>query len=307
MAKVYRPYFPEQDFLLPPSLREWLPEDHLSYFVSEMIDQLDLCAIEKHYESEQRAYPPYHPRMMTKLLVYGYCVGVFSSRKLEKRLLEDVAFRVLAAGNEPDFRTISEFRRIHLKALEGLFAEVLRLALKLGAMKLGQVAVGGTKIKANASRRTAMSHGRIEEAEKRLREEARRLLSEAEQADKVENKGYGRTNRGDELPAELARRESRLMRIAEAKRELEERARAEDEKKKKADKSGKRGSGPGGTTRRRSTVNPKPNAQHNFTDSESRIIKSPDRFVRADSAQVALAPELPLIIGRAVTELDTDK
>jgi transposase len=126
MAKSYRPYFPEQDFLLPPSLREWLPENHLAYFVSEMIDQLDLSAIESYYEREERGYPPYHPRMMTKLLVYGYCVGVFSSRKLEKRVIEDIGFRVLAAGNEPDFRTISEFRRIHLKALEGLFEQVLR-------------------------------------------------------------------------------------------------------------------------------------------------------------------------------------
>src|ERR1039458_10143413 len=121
MAKTYRPYVPEQDLLLPPSLRDWLPEKHLAYFVSDLIDQLDLRAIEAHYEREDRGYPPYHPRMMTKLLVYGYCVGVFSSRRLEKRLTEDVAFRVLAAGNTPNFRTLSEFRRIHLEALEGLF------------------------------------------------------------------------------------------------------------------------------------------------------------------------------------------
>src|SRR5208283_4876593 len=124
MAKVYRPYFPEQDFLLPPSLREWLPESHLAYFVSDMIDQLDLSAIEGHYEREERGQPPYHPRMMTKVLVYGYCVGVFSSRRMQKKLSEDVGFRVLAAGNQPDFRTISDFRRIHLEALEGLFQQV---------------------------------------------------------------------------------------------------------------------------------------------------------------------------------------
>jgi transposase len=134
MAKVYRPYFPEQDFLLPPSLREWLSEDHLAYFVSDLIDQLDLSQIEQHYEREERGYPPYHPRMMAKVLVYGYCVGVFSSRRIEKRLAEDVAFRVLAVGNEPDFRTISEFRRIH-QALEGLFVQVLQLALKLGVSR----------------------------------------------------------------------------------------------------------------------------------------------------------------------------
>ncbi len=215
MAKVYRPYFPEQDFLLPPSLREWLPEDHLSYFVSDLLDQLDLSQIEQHYEREERGYPPYHPRMMTEVLVYGYCVGVFSSRRLEKRLSEDIAFRVLAAGNEPDFRTISEFRRIHLKALEGLFVQVLQLALKLGAMKLGRVAIDGTKIKANASKHKAMSYERMLREEQRLREEVKQLLAEAEQTDKDEDKRYGRNRRGDELPAELGRREERLKRIAE--------------------------------------------------------------------------------------------
>jgi transposase/signal recognition particle subunit SEC65 len=235
MAKVYRPYFPEQEFLLPPSLREWLPESHLAYFVSDMIEQLDLDGIESYYEREQRGYPLYHPRMMTKLLVYGYCVGVFSSRKLEQRLVEDVAFRVLAAGNQPDFRTISEFRRVHLKALDGLFEQVLRLALKLGAMKLGRVAIDGSKVKANASKHKAMSYRRMQEEEKRLRAEARRLLAEAEQIDKDEDKRYGRSSRSDELPAELARRKERLERITEAKRELEERARSEADEKKNPD------------------------------------------------------------------------
>jgi transposase len=165
VAKTYRPYLPEQDLLLPPSLRDWLPGNHLSYFVSDLIDQLDLSAIEGYYEQEERGYPPYHPRMMTKILVYGYCVGVFSSRKLEKRLQEDVAFRVLAAGNEPDFRTISDFRKIHVAALEGLFQQVLRMALQLGAMKLGRVAIDGSKVKANASKHKAMSYRRMKEDE----------------------------------------------------------------------------------------------------------------------------------------------
>ncbi len=292
MAKVYRPYFPEQDFLLPPSLREWLPENHLAYFVSDMVDQLNLGGIEDYYEREQRGYPPYHPRMMTKVLVYGYCVGVFSSRKLEQRLVEDVAFRVLAAGNEPDFRTISEFRRIHLKALEGLFEQVLRLALKLGAMKLGRVAIDGTKIRANASKHKAMSYRRIQEEQKRLREEARRLLAEAEQIDKDEDKRYGRSNRGDELPAELARREDRLQRIAEARRELEERARAEAEEKKDCNAG---------------EATPEPKSQHNFTDPESRIMKGPDGFVQAYNAQIAVEPALQLIVGQAVTQQANDK
>src|SRR5216110_2366822 len=140
MAKTYRPYVPEQDLLLPPSLREWLPEDHLAFFVSDLIDQLDLSAITTVYEDEDRGYPPYHPVMMTKVLVYAYCVGIFSSRRIQRRLAEDVGFRVLAAGNEPDFRTIADFRKTHLAALTGLFEQVLELARATGAPRLGLVA-----------------------------------------------------------------------------------------------------------------------------------------------------------------------
>ena len=308
MAKVYRPYFPEQDFLLPPSLREWLPESHLAYFVSDMMDQLDLSGIEQRYEREDRGHPPYHPRMMSKVLVYGYCVGVFSSRRLERRLIEDVAFRILAAGNEPDFRTISEFRRIHLKALEGLFVQVLELARKLGAMKLGRVAIDGSKIKANASKHKAMSHERMLREQQRLREEVKRLLAEAEQTDKDEDKHFGRTRRGDELPAELARREQRLQRIAEAREALEQRARAEGEEKRKdknSDKNHKPGAGSG--RRRSSKAEPKPEAQHNFTDPESRIMKGPDGFVQGYNAQIAVEPVLQLIVGQALTQQTNDK
>src|ERR1700684_3261889 len=135
MAKTYRPYLPDQDFLLPPSLRDWLPEDHLVYFVSDLVDQLDLSAITMVYEDEERGYPPYHPVMLTKVLVYAYCVGVFSSRRIERRLAEDVGFRVLAAGNAPNFRTIADFRKLHLATLAGLFEEVLQIALEAGALK----------------------------------------------------------------------------------------------------------------------------------------------------------------------------
>jgi len=306
MAKVYRPYCPEQDFVLPPSLREWLAEDHLAYFVSDLIDQLDLSAIEQHYEREARGYPPYHPRMMTKVPVYGYCVGVFSSRRLEKRLLEDIAFRVPAAGNEPDFRTIADFRRIHLKALEGLFVQVLQLALRLGAMKLGRIAIDGSKVKAyygaptdrsssvgcKASKHKAMSYQRMREDRKRLKEEAGRLLAEAERVDKEEDKRYGRSRRGDGLPAELQRREQRIKPIAEARRELEERARAEAEEKKDP---------------RANEARPEPKAQYNFTDPESRIMKGPDGFVQAYNAQIAVEPALRLIVGQAVTQRADDK
>ena len=200
MAKTYKTYLPEQDLLLPPSLRDWLPENHLAYCGSDVVDQLDLSAIESVYEEEDRGQPPYHPRMMTKILVYGYCVGVFSSRRIQKRLVEDVAFRVLAAGNQPDFRTIADFRKLHLQALEELFQQVLRLVLEVGALKLGSVALDGSKVKANASKHKAMSYGRMGEAEKRLREEARNLLMQAEATDEEEDKRYGRERQGDELP-----------------------------------------------------------------------------------------------------------
>src|ERR1700724_477508 len=148
MAKAYRAYLPEQDLLLPPSLRDWLPENHLAHFVSDVVDQLDLSAVESIYEKEERGQPPYHPRMMTKILLYGYCVGVFSSRRIERKLTEDVGFRILAAGNEPDFRTISDFRKLHLAVLQGLFDQMLQIALRAGTIKLGQVMVNGSKVKA---------------------------------------------------------------------------------------------------------------------------------------------------------------
>src|SRR6202171_4319534 len=178
MAKTYRSYLPDQDFLLPPSLRDWLPEDHLVYFVSDLVDELDLSAITTVYEDEERGYPPYHPVMLTKVLVYAYCVGVFSSRKIQRRLAEDVAFRVLAAGNAPDFRTIADFRKTHLTALRGFFEQVLQLARELGAPRVGRVALDGSKIKANASKHKAMSYGRMREKQQQLREEVQQLLAQ---------------------------------------------------------------------------------------------------------------------------------
>ena len=294
MAKTYRPYLPEQDLLLPPSLRDWLPESHLAYFVSDVIDQVELSAIESYYEQEERGYPPYHPRMMTKILVYGYCVGVFSSRRLQKRLQEDVGFRVLAAGNEPDFRTISDFRKLHLAALDALFQQVLRMALELGARKLGRVAIDGSKLKANASQHQAMSYQRMKEQEARLREEVRRLLQQAEAIDAAEDAEYGSHNVGDELPAELQRREERLGRIRQAKRALEERARAEAEAEGKDDEEATK-------------VKPEAKAQYNFTDPESRIVKGPDGFLQGYNAQIAVEPVLQLIVGQAVTQQANDK
>ena len=291
MAKTYRPYLPEQDLLLPPSLREWLPEDHLAYFVSDLIDQLDLSGITAVYEDEERGYPPYHPVMLTKVLVYAYCVGVFSSRRIQRRLAEDVGFRVLAAGNEPDFRTIADFRKKHLATLKDFFEQVLRLARELGAPRVGRVALDGSKVKANASKHKAMSYGRMREKQQQLRDEVKQLLAQAEAADVAEDAEYGADRRGDELPAELQRRESRLKRIREAKRVLE--ARAKDE----AAAAGQPAE----------SAKPDSNTQYNFTDPESRIMKGPDGFVQAYNVQVAVDEVLQLIVGQAVTQETNDK
>jgi transposase len=290
MAKTFRPYLPEQDLLLPPSLRDWLPEGHLAYFVSDVVDQLDLSAIEGYYEQEERGYPPYHPGMMVKVLVYGYCVGVFSSRKLQKHLQEDVGFRVLAAGNQPDFRTLSDFRKLHLEALQGLFEQVLQMALELGAVKLGRVAIDGSKVKGNASKHKAMSYGRMKEDEKRLKQEVQQLLAEAEGTDVEEDARLGNQS-GDELPAELQRREERLQRIRQAKRALEKRIREE---------AAAKGDDP-------ASSKPEAKAQYNFTDPESRILKGADGFVQGYNAQIAVESETQLIVGQTITQAANDK
>jgi transposase len=294
MAKTYRRYCPDQLLLLPPSLHDWLPENHLAYFVSDVVDQLDLSKIESVYEKEDRGQPPYHPRMMTKVLVYAYCIGIFSSRKIQKRLIEDVAFRVLAAGNEPDFRTISDFRKIHLEALQGLFEQVLRLALTAGAIKLGRVALDGSKIKANASKHKAMSYKRMKEDQRKLRSEVRKLLEQAEAADDEEDTQYGKDKRGDELPEELSRRETRLKRIREAKRVLEERAREEAEQTGKSEEQAEK-------------AKPDDKAQYNFTDPESRMMKGSDGFVQAYNAQAVVEEGSQLIVAQAVTQEANDK
>jgi transposase len=294
MGKAYRPYQPDQDLLLPPSLRDWLPENHLVYFVSDVVDQLDLSAIEALYQEELRGQPPYDPRLMTKLLIYAYSVGVFSSRKIQKRLQEDISFKVLAAGNEPDFRTISDFRKIHLEALEGLLEQVLKISLEAGAMKLGRVALDGTKVKANASKHKAMSYGRMKEKEKQLRAEVKALLEQAEAADQEEDGRRGTGKSGEDLPAELQRRETRLQKIRMAKRALEERAREE------AKAEGK----PGEEVK---AAKPAEKDQYNFTDAESRIMMGADGFVQGYNAQAAVEPRLQLIVGQSVTPATNDK
>ena len=216
MSKTYLPYGPDQQLLLPAALQEWLPDDHLAYFISDVVDQLDLSDITARNEGEPRGGPPYHPRMMVKVLLYGYCVGVSSSRRITQRLHEDIAFRVLAANNTPDFRTISDFRKDNLEALSGLFLQVLILCPQAGLVKLVHVALDGTKVKANASKHKATSYGRMREKEARLVAE---LLQQAQTADEEEDR------RGDELPEESAFREGRLEKIREAMAALNPRRR----------------------------------------------------------------------------------
>jgi transposase len=291
MRKGYRPYLPEQTLLLPPDLKDWLPENHLAYFVSDVVDELDLAAIHAVYEKDPRGQPPYDPRMMTKVLVYAYYVGVYSARKIQQRLSEDVAFRVLAAGNAPDFRTIADFRKMHLETLQGFFEQVLKIALQAGAVKLGRVALDGSKVKANASKHKAMSYQRIEEQEAAIREQVEQLLAQAEATDAAEDAQYGKEKRGDELPQELQRRQSRLERIRQAKQVLEQRAR---EKAKQEGKPPEK-------------AQPQGKDQYNFSDPESRIMKSNEGFVQAYNAQLAVAGELQWIVGQAVTQAGNDK
>ena len=293
MPKGYRTYLPEQDLLLPPSLRQWLAEDHLVYFVSDVVDQLDLSAVHAVYEKEKRGQPPYDPRLMTKLLVYGYCTGVFSSRRIQKRLKEDIPLKVLAAGNEPDFRTISDFRKIHIETLQNLFEQVLAMALECGAIQLGRISLDGTKLKANASKHKAMSYGRMKEKQQQLKQEVKQLLEQAEAADEEEDRRYG-SKRGDELPEELRRRESRLAKIKQARKVVEQRAR---------DKAAEEGKSAAEVR----LAKPEDKDQYNFTDPESRIMKSADGFVQGYNAQAAVEPELLLIVGQSVTEAANDK
>jgi hypothetical protein len=229
--------------------------------------------------------------MLTKVLLYAYCVGVFSSRTIQRRLREDIAFRVLAAENEPDFRTIADCRPRHLVALDGLFVQVLRLAREAGAVKIGRVAIDGSKVRAHASKHKAMSDQRMVDKERQLRQEVHRLLTQAEATDAHEDQQYGRDRRGDELPEELRRRETRLARIREARRVLEARARERAETDGEDAKAAK----------------PDAKAQYNFTDPESRIMKGPDGFVQAYKAQIAVEATSPLIVGQMVTQAANDQ
>ena len=296
MAANYLPYDPQQLMLLPEALHEWLPEGHLAYFISDTVDGLDLRAFHARYDKGGPRNQPFHPAMMVKVLIYGYATGVFSSRKIARKLHEDVAFRVLAASNFPAHRTIRDFRAFHLKELSELFMQVVRLAREMGLVKLGTIAVDGTKVKANASRHKAMSYGHMLKAEVELKAQIEALLNRASTADEAEK------NEPElDIPAEISRRQDRLDAIAAARSRLEqcqreadlERGRAEDDEQKPRGKDGK----PKGGRYKKPFGVPEDKAQDNFTDPDSRImLRAGGGFDPAYNGQTAVDDTAHIIV-----------
>lgn len=306
MPTSYLPYEPNQDLLLPHSLREWLPEDHLAHFVSETIDALDLSAFYKRYEGGGARNQPFHPAMMVKVLIYAYATGVFSSRKIARKLHEDVAFRVLAAGNFPKHRTICDFRALHLDELASLLLQVVKLARECGLIKLGTIAVDGTKLRANASKHKAMSYERMQAAEVQLKEQIDALLARAAQADKAE------ANEPEvDIPAEIARREQRLAAIRAAQARLQQRQREADvQRGRKSDDDDSAGPDApgkkGGRPFKRAFGEPAPKAQDNFTDPDSRIMKTSAGFEQCYNAQTAVDAHAQIIVAAELSNCAAD-
>lgn len=282
MAKTFRPWDVDQAVLFPPSLRDLVPEGHLAHFVRDVVrEQLDLSEIYAAY-TEERGFPPYHPAMMTALLLYGYCRGIRSSRKLEQSCEERVDFMAVTGMAKPDHSRISEFRRRHRAALSGLFAQVVTLCRAAGLVTLGHVSVDGTKIQANASKHAAMSYGRMKKASRELKAQIQAWFDQADAADDEDDRRHGKSRRGDELPDWVKSKEQRLAKIAEAKKRLEEQAAADGEDE------------------------PDEKAQSNFTDPESRIMKTGDGFVQAYNAQAAVDARSHVIVAQEVVARGID-
>ena len=323
MGQNFIPDTVNQTLLFPPSLHDWLPEGHLARFLLDVVSALDLSAIYTSYqEKDGRGQAAYAPEMMVRLLLYGYARGVYSSRKIETRTFEDVAFRYLSGDQHPDHATIAEFRKRHLEALSGLFTQALLLCSEAGLVKLGHVSIDGTKIKANASKHKAMSYKHMNETEARLKQEIDALLAAAEKTDAEEDAQYGKDRHGDELPAELQRRESRLRKIGAAKAVLEQEAkekasqqRAEAEQKLAEREEQERRTGKKKRGRKPELPDPeqaKPDdtAQRNFTDAESRIMSdgaNKGSFVQGYNAQIAVDSASQVIVAAEVTQETNDK
>ena len=301
MQKTFRPWQVDQTLLLPPSVHDFVPAGHVAHFVRDLVrEDLDLSAIVESY-GEARGYPPYDPWMMTSLLLYGYARGVYSSRRLARACEERLDFIAVTALNKPDFRTVSEFRRRHLSALAGLFEQVLLLCRKAGLVQLGHVALDGTKMKANASKHKAMSYDRMTKSEPELAAEVSGWLAAAEAADAAEDAAFGADKRGDEMPDWMADKQKRLGKIRAAKAALEAEAKAQAEEKAKQPKKYR-----GGRKPKTPPGEPKPSAQRNFTDPESRIMKAKDGFIQGYNAQAGVDAGHQVIVAQGVTETAAD-
>jgi transposase len=304
-SKVFRGYDPDQSFLMPPSLDDWLPQDHTARFVAEVVDELlDLSVVYDSYVEASGA-PPYDPSMMLKLLFYAYSTGVTSSREIERRCHVDVAFRWLSANSAPDYRSIARFRRRHLEALDDLFIQVLVLCSEAGLVKLGRVALDGTKLRASASRHKAMSYGRLGPRITRLEAEVAAILADAEATDLAEDEEFGADRRGDEVPPELARRETRLAKMRAAKEAIEAEA-AQKAADKAAGKAEKNGADESGIAEAAATAaagaTPADRAQRSFTDPEARMMKTTDGFHYAYNAQTVVDEHSQVILAAEVTD-----
>lgn len=320
--KTFRAFDPKQILLLPPSLDDWLPEDHLARFVADLVDEvLDLGPVLADY-TDKRGYPPYDPRLMVRLLIYGYTTGVRSSRAIERKCVDDVAFRFLAAEQAPDFRSIARFRRRHLEALAGLFTQSLHLAMRLGMVKMGRVALDGTKLAANASKHKAMSYARLVDKEEQVEAElaeieakAAALLADADAIDSAEDAKFGVEGKDTDLPTELDRREKRLARLQAARAQIE--AEAADKARRHAQDIERRRQQRAGTSHEQAIAEagqaaagkarPKPKAQANFTDPDSRIMKnSHGAYIQAYNAQAVVEEDHQVITAADVTTNASD-
>lgn len=308
-SKTFRHYDPAQTFLLPPSLDDWLPEDHEARFIAEVVDELlDLSVIYDSYVEASGA-PPYDPKMMLKLLVFAYSTGVTSSREMERRCHTDVAFRWLSANQAPDYRSLSRFRRRHLEALDDLFVQVLRLCAEAGLLKLGRIALDGTKIRASASKHKAMSHDHIVPKIEQLEAEVAALLAQAEAADREEDDEFGEDRRGDEIPAELARRETRLAKLRAAKEAIEQEARdkaAQKARQRAQDQGADQETADAKANEAAEQATPEPRAQRSFTDPQSRMMKTNDGFQHAYNAQNVVDEGAQVIMAAEVSNQASD-
>lgn len=324
MSKRFRECSLEQPFLLPPALQEWLPEDHLARFIAEVADTLDLAEIYAHYERKDgRGLAAYHPLMLTRVLLYAYATGRASSRKIEQATHEDIGFRYLAANQHPDHDTIAQFRQQHLEALGRLFVQALRLCQRAGLVKLANVAIDGTKIKANASKHHSQRYAQIQHEEEQLQRLVQQMLEQAKRTDEEEDQRYGPKHKGGPLPPELATVQQRMERLRQAQRELEEEARQQAAQAPQLP-AGKRGRPRKGQPpppldqgqrrslrkrlRRLQQRAETPQRQYNFTDPDSRVMRDngSKAYVQGYNAQVGVDGETQVIVAADVTQQVTD-